>query len=126
MDPTLSAIIYVVVLVFLVAFLMIVMSLIPALNQLKSLLKDLEKTSSEARVLTVRLKSIGDKVDRDLEKVDAIIDSTHATVTTVKESFKAFGQRELKPKAGLLAIIPAVMIAWDLLRRFKKNKNKNK
>ncbi len=68
MDSVTIVIIFIVALIFSVGFLMVVISLVPTLNQLKSLLADLEKTSYEARELTKKLQDVSEKVDDDLCK----------------------------------------------------------
>jgi predicted PurR-regulated permease PerM len=120
MDPTLAVIIIFVAVVLLTGFSLLVFSLVPTINQLRSLLADLEKTSSEARDLVTNLKSVSGKVDTDLEKVDKILEATNETVTTVKESLKFVNTKVLKQSAGLLALIPAIKFGWDLIKKFRK------
>ena len=120
MDPTLAVIIIFVAVVLLTGFSLLVFSLVPTINQLKSLLTDLEKTSSEARDLVSNLKSVSGKVDADLDKVDEILDTTKETVATAKESLKFVNTKVLKQSAGLLALIPAIKFGWDLIKKFKE------
>jgi len=120
MNSTVLVIVFIVALIVSVGFLMLVLTLVPAINQLKSLLKDLEKTSSETRDLVANLKDVSGKVNRDIEKVDTILDSTKEIVEVVKKSLKFIDKNVLKKSAGLLALIPAIKFGWNLVRKFKK------
>ncbi|MEN8154811.1 MAG: DUF948 domain-containing protein [Acidobacteriota bacterium] len=122
MDSVSIVIIFIVALIFSVGFLLIVLSLVPTLNQLRSLLKDLEKTSVEARELTKKLYDVSDKVDNDLEKVNSIIDSTKESVGTVSESLKLINKSFLKQSAGLLAFFPALRYGWKFVKKMKGGK----
>jgi ABC-type transporter Mla subunit MlaD len=97
-----------------------VLSLVPAINQLKSLLKDLEKTSTEARDLAGQLKSVSGKVDKDIEKFDHILDSTQETMSTVKQSFKFLNKNVLKQTAGVVGLISAIRFGWSFVKKLKR------
>ena len=120
MSSTIVVIIFVVALILSVGFLMLVLSLVPTINQLKSLLKDLEKTSAEARDLALQLKSVSGKVDKDIEKFDQILDSTKETVGTVKESFKFLNKNILKQTAGVLGLVSAIRLGWNFVKKLKR------
>jgi predicted PurR-regulated permease PerM len=120
MNSTLWIIIFIVSLIMSVGFLLLILTLIPTLNQLKSLLVDLEKTSSEARDLASNLKEVSGKVNNDLDKIDAVLDSTKETVDVVKNSLKFVNKKVLKQSAGLLAIIPAIKLGWDFVKKLKR------
>jgi predicted PurR-regulated permease PerM len=120
MNSTIVVIIFVVALILSVGFLMLVLSLVPTINQLKSLLKDLEKTSAEARDLALQLKSVSGKVDKDIEKFDRILDSTKETVGTVKESFKFLNKNVLKQTAGVLGLVSAIRFGWNFVKKLKR------
>lgn len=122
MDSTTTVIIFIVALILSVGFLMLVLTLVPAINQLKSLLVDLEKTSREARDLTAKIKVISEKVDKDVEKVDALLDASKETVEVVSNSLKFIDKNVLKKSAGLLAFIPAIKFGWNLVKKFKGGK----
>jgi ABC-type transporter Mla subunit MlaD len=98
---------------------MLIISVIPTVNQLKYLLTDLEKTSSEARDLVVKLKDVSTKVERDVEKFDAILDSSKETIENVSSSIKFVNKKILKHSAGLFALIPAIKMGWDLVKKIK-------
>ncbi len=123
MDSVTIVIIFIVALIFSVGFLMIVISLVPALNQLKSLLTDLEKTSSEARELTRKLQDVSEKVDDDLLKINSIIDSTRESVGSVSHSLKFLNKNFVKHSAGLLAFFPALKLGWRFMKKRKGGKN---
>ncbi len=123
MDSVTIVIIFIVALIFSVGFLLVVISLVPALNQLKSLLADLEKTSYEARELTKKLQNVSEKVDDDLEKINSIIDTTKESVGTVSNSIKFLNKNLIKQGAGILAFIPAVRMGWKFMKKRKGGKN---
>lgn len=122
MDSVSIIIIFIVALIFSVGFLLIVLSLVPTLNQLRSLLIDLEKTSFEARELTKKLHEVSEKVDNDLEKVNSIIDSTRESVGTVSDSLKLINKSFLKQSAGILAFFPALRYGWKFVKKMKGGK----
>ncbi len=123
MDSVTIVIIFIVALIFSVGFLLVVISLVPALNQLKSLLADLEKTSYEARKLTIKLQDVSEKVDDDLAKINSIIDTTRESVGSVSNSLKFLNKNLLKQSAGLLAFIPALKLGWKFVKKRKGGKN---
>ena len=123
MDSVTIVIIFIVALIFSVGFLLVVISLVPALNQLKSLLADLEKTSYEARKLTIKLQDVSEKVDDDQAKINSIIDTTRESVGSVSNSLKFLNKNLLKQSAGLLAFIPALKLGWKFVKKRKGGKN---
>ncbi|MCK5223067.1 MAG: DUF948 domain-containing protein [Candidatus Aminicenantes bacterium] len=123
MDSVTIVIIFIVALIFSVGFLLVVISLVPALNQLKSLLADLEKTSYEARKLTIKLQDVSEKVDDDLAKINSIIDTTRESVGSVSNSLKFLNKNLLKQSAGFLAFIPALKLGWKFVKKRKGGKN---
>jgi len=123
MDSVTIVIIFIVALIFSVGFLLVVISLVPTLNQLKSLLADLEKTSYEARELTKRLQGVSEKVDDDLEKINSIVDTAKESVGTVSNSIKYLNKNLIKQGAGVLAFIPAVKLGWRFMKKRKGGKN---
>jgi len=126
MNPTVIwVIVFIVALILSVGFLMIVMTLVPAINQFKALLVDLEKTSVRTRELAQELTQVSGKVNNDLDKVDELLDSSKETVETVKHSFKFVNKNILKSSASVLAIIPAIKFGWDLVKKFKSKGGKN-
>ena len=123
MNSVTIVIIFIVALIFSVGFLLVVISLVPALNQLKSLLADLEKTSSEARELTKKLQDISEKVDDDLSKINSIIDTTRESVGSVTDSLKFLNRNLIKQSAGILAFFPALRLGWKFIKKRKGGKN---
>ncbi len=123
MDSVTIVIIFIVALIFSVGFLLVVISLVPTLNQLKSLLADLEKTSYEARELTKKLQDVSEKVDDDLEKINSIVDTAKESVGTVSNSIKYLNKNLIKQGAGVLAFIPAVKLGWKFMKKRKGGKN---
>lgn len=119
MNTTIVILIFIVALIFSVGFLLIVLSLVPAINQFKSLLVDLEKTSSKIRDLSSRFEIIGEKVDIDLNKVDAVLNTSKEAIENVNESLRYININVLKRSAGLLAFIPAIKFGWKLIKKLK-------
>ncbi|MCX6579363.1 MAG: DUF948 domain-containing protein [Candidatus Aminicenantes bacterium] len=122
MNTSIVLIVFVAALIFSVGFLVLVLTLVPAINQLKSLLTDLERTSSQFRDLAIRLKILSEKLDQDLDKVDAVLDSSKETVEVVSDSLKYININILKRSAGLLAFIPAIKFGWNLVKKIKGGK----
>ena len=123
MDSVTIVIIFIVALIFSVGFLLVVISLVPTLNQLRSLLADLEKTSYEARIFTKKLQDVGEKVDEDLEKMNSIIDATRESVGSVSKSLKFINKSVLRQSAGVLAFFPALRLGWKLVKKMRGGKN---
>ncbi|MCP4217408.1 MAG: hypothetical protein GY765_22385 [bacterium] len=119
-----NPIIFILYVVLTAGILLLLVTALPAINQLKALLKDLEKTSAEARVLVIQMKSLTEKVEKDVEKVDAILEASRETVTTVSSSLKMINKSMVAKSAGVFAIIPAIKFGWDLVRKFRGGKGK--
>lgn len=83
-------------------------------------MSELERTSTEVRQAAINLKTITGKIDRDLDKVDILLDSTTETVETVKESLQFVNMKILKQSAGLLAMIPAFKFGWKLIKKIRR------
>lgn len=121
MDST-TTILFLTALIFSVGFLLLVILLVPAINRLKSTLEDMEKTSVQVRDLALKLKELGAKVDRDVDKFDAVLDASKETVEVVADSVKLINRSFLRKTAGLMAFIPAIKFGWNLVRKFKGGK----
>lgn len=117
-----TVIIFVVALIVSLGFLLLVINLIPTINQLKSLLIDLEKTSSEFRTLTHQLKHISEKVDNQTDQIGAIIESSKNTVSVVSNTIGMINHNFLKKSAGLLALLPAIRFGWNLVKKHRGGK----
>lgn len=122
MSPTVTVIIFVVALIFSVGFLLLVISLVPTINQLKSLLVDMEKTSAKIRDLVEKLKEISLKIDQDVDKFDSLLDSSRETVEHVSNSIKFVNKRFLTHSAGFFALIPAFKLGWSLVKKILAKK----
>lgn len=119
MNTTVLIIVFVVALVFSLGFLLLVLMLIPTIQQLKSTLLDLEKTSFEVRDLARELKRVSAMAEERLEKVDMVLAQSSRTVENVGDALQFISQNVLQRSAGLLAFLPAVKIGWNLIRRIK-------
>ncbi|MCP4154947.1 MAG: hypothetical protein GY757_44905 [bacterium] len=118
MDPILA----VVLILSTAVLLSLGVAFLGVLSNLKSLIVDLEKTSTEARELSNNLRKITEKVDNDLNKVDDILDASKETVTIVSSSLKAINMNIVTKSAGILAFIPAIKLGWNLVRKLKGGK----
>jgi hypothetical protein len=119
MSTAVLIIVFVVALVFSLGFLLLVLTMIPAIQQFKSMLLDLEKTSVEVRDLARELKRVSVMAEDRLEKVDLVLAQSSRTVEHVGEALQFISQNVLKRSAGLLAFLPAIKIGWNLIKRIK-------
>ena len=122
MNTAVIIIIFVVALVFSLGFLLLVLTLVPAIQQFKLLLLDMEKTSLETRDLVRELKRVSVMAEERLEKVDIVLDQSKRTVETAGEALQFISQNVLRRSAGLLAFLPAIKIGWNLIKRIKGGK----
>lgn len=124
MNTAVIIVVFFVALLISLGFLILMVTLVPAINQLKSLLGDLERTSTEFRALTAKVKEIGEKVEVETEKVSTILDASKKTVEVVSETLSMLNRNVLKKSAGILALIPAIKFGWNLVKKHKGG-NKN-
>lgn len=124
MNTAVIIVVFFVALLISLGFLILMVTLVPAINQLKSLLGDLERTSTEFRALTAKVKEIGEKVEVETEKVSTILDASKKTVEVVSETLSMINRNVLKKSAGILAFIPAIKFGWNLVKKHKGG-NKN-
>lgn len=122
MSTATIVIIFIVAVVLTAGFLVLVLSLVPAINQLRMLMKNLEQTSDEVRELVVKLKDVTEKVDNNVEKFDSIVDSSKKAVDVVSNSVNFLNRNLLKNSASLVAILPAIKLGWRLMRKIKGGK----
>ena len=123
MDPIILVVIIIVAIVLSVGFLLFIFSIVPALNELKMLLSDLQRTSGEARILISKLNEVTDKVNQDLDKVDSILDASKETVETASKSLRFINKNVLKNSASIFALLPAVKLGWNIVKKFKGGKS---
>jgi len=112
-------IVFVVALVFSLGFLLVVITLVPAIQQFKSLLVDMEKTSLEVRDLAREWKRVSAMAEDRLEKVDMVLAQSSRTVENAGDALQFISQNVLKRSVGLLAFLPAIKIGWNLIKRIK-------
>ena len=117
-----EVIIFVVALILALGFLLLIITLIPAINQMKVLMEDLRKTSVETRDLALKLKVVTEKVDKDVDKVNDLLDASKETVTVVSNSVKLINKSFIAKSAGFLAFLPAIRFGWNLVKKFKGGK----
>ena len=119
MSTAVLIIVFVAALVFSLGFLLLVLTLIPAIQQFKSMLLDLEKTSVEVRDLTWELKRVSAMAEDRLEKVDLVLAQSSRTVENAGDALQFISQNVFRRSAGLLAFLPAIKIGWNLIRKIK-------
>lgn len=122
MNTTVLVIIIIVAIILSVGFLLLIFSLVPALNELRYLLRDLQKTSTETRQLVSKLQEVSEKVNQDIDKVDAILDSSKETVEHASKSIKFINKNILKHSAGIFALLPAIKFGWNVVKKHKGGK----
>ena len=122
MSTTVLIIIFVVALVVSLGFLLLVVTLVPAIQQFKSLMIDLEKTSIEARDLARETKRLLTLAEDRLDKVDSVLSQSKRTVEHVGDTLSFINHNVLRRSAGLLAFLPAVKMGWNLVKKFKGGK----
>ena len=122
MDPALKIILYIVALIVSVGFLVLVLTLVPAINQFRLFISDLHKTSAEIRSLTLKLTNLGEKVDRDIENIHAILDTSKDVAQHVSKSVNFIHKNIFKRSAGFVALIPAIRFGWKLVKKAKGGK----
>jgi uncharacterized protein YoxC len=119
MNTTILIIIFVVALVFSLGFLLLVITLLPAIQQFKALMVDLEKTSIEVRDLAREAKRLGAIAEDRLEKVDTVLAQSRHAVENAGDALRFINQNVLRRSAGLLAFLPAIKMGWNLVKKFK-------
>jgi len=119
MGTATTIVVFVVALLVSVAFLLLVLTLVPAINQLRLLMADLEKTSEQARELTIKLQGVAERVDGEAEKVGEIIESSKKSLHVVSKTLSLVNRNVLRKSAGVMALIPAFRFGWNMVRKMK-------
>ena len=122
MNTPVLIVVFVVALVFSLGFLLLVITLVPAIQQFRSLLLDLEKTSLEVRDLAREAKRLGVMAEDRLEKVDLVLSQSKRTVESAGAALHFINHNVLRRSAGWLAFLPAVKIGWNLVKRIRGGK----
>ncbi len=119
--PVLIAI-FAVALIVSLGFLLLVLALVPAIQQFKSLMVDLEKTSIEVRDLAREAKRLSAAAEERLEQVDAVISRSRRAVENAGDALHFINHNLLRRSASLLAFLPAAKMGWNLVKKFKGGK----
>ncbi len=122
MSTPVLIIVFVVALVFSLGFLLLVITLVPAIQQFKSLMADMEKTSLEVRDLAREAKRLSGIAEDRLEKVDMILAHSKRTMENAGDTLHFINHNLLRRSAGLLAFLPAVKMGWNLVKKIKGGK----
>ncbi|HNX96209.1 MAG TPA: DUF948 domain-containing protein [Candidatus Aminicenantes bacterium] len=102
-----------------VGFLLLVLTLIPAIQQLRSALLDIEKTSAEVRDLAREWKRMGLLVEDRMEKVDAVLENTRRVTEGTAQTMHFINHNVLQRTAGIFAFLPAIKMGWNLVKKIK-------
>jgi len=119
MSTPVLVIVFVVALVFSLGFLLLVITLVPAIQQFKALMADLEKTSLEVRDLAREAKRLSAIAEARLEKVDMVLSQSKRTVEHAGDALQFISQNVLRRSVGLLAFLPAIRMGWNLVKKIK-------
>lgn len=111
METAITIIIFIVALIIAVGFLVLVLTLVPAINQLRMLFIELEKTSLEIRGLTADLKKISSSVGDKIDHLDDMVATTRKIVKNIGGILQFINTNIVK-KAGFLTLLPA--IKWGI------------
>ena len=122
MSTPVLIIVFAVALIFSLGFLLLVITLVPAIQQFKSLMVDMEKTSIEVRDLVREAKRLGAIAEDRLEKVDVVLAQSRRTVENAGDALHFINHNLLRRSAGLLAFLPAIRMGWNLVKKFKGGK----
>ncbi|MCU0275286.1 MAG: hypothetical protein MUF02_00240 [Acidobacteria bacterium] len=122
MSTPVLIVVFVVALVFSLGFLLLVITLVPAIQQFKSLLVDMEKTSLEVRDLAREAKRLGAVAEDRLEKVDLVLAQSRRAVENAGDTLHFINHNLLRRSAGLLAFLPALRLGWNLVKKIKGGK----
>jgi uncharacterized protein YoxC len=122
MNTAVLIVIFVVALVVSLGFLLLVFSLIPAIQQFRCTLLDLEKTSAEMRDLARQMKKVGAMAEERLEKVDVVLNQSWRTVENAGDILHFISQNVLRRSAGMLAFLPAIKLGWNLIKKIRGGK----
>jgi hypothetical protein len=122
MSTPIAIIIFVVALVFSLGFLLLVITLVPAIQQFKSLMLDLEKTSLEVRDLAREARRLSGIAEDRLEKVDMVLAQSRRAAEKAGDTLRFINQNVLRRSAGLLAFLPAIRMGWNLIKKIKGGK----
>lgn len=119
MNTAILVIVFIVALVLALGFLILVLTLIPVINQLKSLLADMEKTSFEVRELSREFRKLGSSVEERLDKMDVVLDASKETVESAGDTLHFINHNVLKRSVGLFALIPAIRFGWKIVKKIR-------
>ncbi len=122
MSTPVLIIVFVVALVFSLGFLLLVITLVPAIQQFKSLMLDMEKTSLEVRDLAREAKRLGSIAEDRMEKVDMVLSQSRRAVENAGDTLHFINHNLLRRSAGLLAFLPAIRMGWNLVKKIKGGK----
>jgi len=122
MNTAILIIIFVVALVVSLGFLLLVFTLIPAIQQFRSTLLDVEKTSLELRDLAREMKKVSVMAQERLEKVDLVLNQSKRAVENAGDALHFISQNVLRRSVGVLAFLPAIKMGWNLVKKIKGGK----
>jgi predicted PurR-regulated permease PerM len=122
MEVATQIIIFIVALVFASGFLALVIVLIPAIRELKELLIDLQKTSTEVRGLAEEMRKISSDVEGKLVGFNSMLSNSQKIASNVSGALKMFNVTAFR-NFEWLAFIPALLLGWKAVSKLKRRKN---
>jgi len=122
MSTGLTIVLFIAAVLITSGFLVLLFTIIPAINQLRFLMKDLEKTSEEVRELTINLNELTYKISDKTESVGEILESSKKTLKIVSNTLGFVNKNILKKSSSLIALIPAIKFGWNLINKNKGGK----
>ena len=122
MSTGLTIVLFIAGVVITAGFLVLLFTIVPAINQLRFLMKDLEKTSEEVRELTVNLNELTLKLNDKTDSVGEIIESSKKSLYVLSNSLGFINKNFLKKSSSFVALIPAIKFGWNLIKKHKGGK----
>jgi len=122
METATQIVIYIVAILISSGFLTLVIVLVPAIRELKDLLADLQKTSTEVRGLVEEIQKISSDVEGKLTGFNSMLSSSQKIATNVSGALRLLNTAAFR-NLEWLALIPAVLWGWKAVSKIKRRKN---
>lgn len=122
MEVATQIIIFIVAILISAGFLTLVIVLVPAIRELKELLIDLQKTSTEARGLIEEIQKIRSDVEGKLTGFNSMLSNSQKIASNVGNALKTFNTTGFK-NLEWLALIPALLLGWKAISGLKRRKH---
>jgi len=114
---------FVIALLICLATFLLVLNILPVLQQMRLLMRDLEETSREVRKLAIRVDLLSEKLERDLDQASEILSDAGAGVRNLSQGIQRVGGLFKNPSTGWLAFLPAIRLGWTMMKHFRGGRN---